>query len=509
MTVRPKLFTASNNSEGQLSAGIIAAASSLVLRAGEGDNFPRAYNGDAEAGGSSVLLKFTGAGSLGLEEGSPILNLTDGSNAFVVSVNGDDIVTTTLQNGTTNLWNDTNEFTVNPFLININKRSIDAKTGQAEDGGSATQLVYAAATGLDLEAGDIVLNITDSSSAVVVNVSAGVVTTTNLTGGVSNVWNEDDIFLARGINTTTGLQTITSREIAMVKRRVNDTFLIETRGFPSSGSGSVALDFDTGDYVNVYNSAEYHEGIVDFLYRLDVRLGVLDILNPKEQGVVLGIGAVPCSAVRFVSGKWELVTDPMTTEGVVESSDGDGSAEAVGTVVKIPFIVACAHAVEGEDYYAQANGSVSTASAAPAVKIGESFKDGFINLSEIEGAAEVETEDIIALPAGVFAGMSGTINKNELISGNVYYDIENKVRKDLALPAGEFALGRNFIAEQGNNKYAFVFVWNTTPSINYKLIRYDLSQPSPITGVETTITGKAFGTGSFYSVKGNYHSAQR
>lgn len=104
---------------GLLNAGISAAATSIVLQSGNGANFPQPYSSTATSAGTSTTLNSTGiSAAIGgsAQEGKLIWNKTDGSVAVIVTVSTDSLTTTRLLGGTTNLWNNSDRWCIDPFV---------------------------------------------------------------------------------------------------------------------------------------------------------------------------------------------------------------------------------------------------------------------------------------------------------------------------------------------------------------------------------------------------------
>ena len=117
-------FSVKDNAEGQLDSGIGASTTSIVLKTGEGANFPQPYSGTTTSGGTSTTMNKTGIGASGIAVGDFIENTTDGSHAYVVTVNTDSLVTTELQGGSDNTWQNADGYRVNSFIITLNKRDV-------------------------------------------------------------------------------------------------------------------------------------------------------------------------------------------------------------------------------------------------------------------------------------------------------------------------------------------------------------------------------------------------
>jgi len=115
-------FLATNNAEGQLDANINASSLTLTLKSAEGLEFPTGNNGTATSGGTSTTLNSTGIGATGVAVGDSIENITDGSVAFIVTVNTNDLVTTRLKGGSDNTWENSDEWNVGRCALTLEKR---------------------------------------------------------------------------------------------------------------------------------------------------------------------------------------------------------------------------------------------------------------------------------------------------------------------------------------------------------------------------------------------------
>jgi len=125
-----------DNASAQLNASINASSTSIVLKAGEGANFPQPIVGQTTGAGSSVLLTETGVGASGVAVGDFIFNLTDSDPssdswgiAVVTAVNTNALTTTPLRGGSDNLWEASDKWVVKPFVINLSARTGGVLTG--------------------------------------------------------------------------------------------------------------------------------------------------------------------------------------------------------------------------------------------------------------------------------------------------------------------------------------------------------------------------------------------
>lgn len=124
-----------DNAEGQLNASINASTTTIVLKAGEGALFPQPTLDAATSLGSSTSLPRTGAaaGLTNISVGDPIYNITDGSQAWVIAINTNDIETTPLHGGTDNTWESSDAFVVNPFVVTLNSRDANGNITDYEE----------------------------------------------------------------------------------------------------------------------------------------------------------------------------------------------------------------------------------------------------------------------------------------------------------------------------------------------------------------------------------------
>lgn len=121
------LFKTKDQAEGQFDSGIGASTLTIVLKTGEGAEFPTIYRGTTTSLGSSVLLNKTGIGASGIAVGDFIENITDGSHAVVLTVSTNSLTTTTLRGGSDNTWQSADTYAVGRFVATLTKRN--ATTG--------------------------------------------------------------------------------------------------------------------------------------------------------------------------------------------------------------------------------------------------------------------------------------------------------------------------------------------------------------------------------------------
>src|SRR4051812_39128887 len=119
MAATPAPFSTKDSASGQLNAGISAVATSIVLQAGNGANFPQPYSSTCTSLGSATALNCTGIsatiGGSG-QAGNWVWNKTDGSVALITAVAANALTTTRLLGGTTNVWNNSDVWCIAPFV---------------------------------------------------------------------------------------------------------------------------------------------------------------------------------------------------------------------------------------------------------------------------------------------------------------------------------------------------------------------------------------------------------
>lgn len=82
--------------------------------------------GSADSAGTSTTLNSTGIGALDIEEGDTIRNTSDTPIAWAIvdEISTNSITTTPLQGGTTNEWQDTNNFSVHKLAVGYNSSDL-------------------------------------------------------------------------------------------------------------------------------------------------------------------------------------------------------------------------------------------------------------------------------------------------------------------------------------------------------------------------------------------------
>ena len=121
-----------DNAQSQLDASISASQTSLLCSAGEGSLFPSTLTGQATSAGTGNRLNQTGIGATGIAVDDGIYNITDGSSATVIEVNTDYVLTTDLRDGTANIFDNSDEWVINPFVVTLEQRAGNVITGAIE-----------------------------------------------------------------------------------------------------------------------------------------------------------------------------------------------------------------------------------------------------------------------------------------------------------------------------------------------------------------------------------------
>lgn len=127
-----KLYKHEDNAVGRFNAGISASSLTIPLQSGQGALLPVTAGATATSTGTSTALNSTGIQAAltaaGVGVGDIIENVTDGSYAVIKSITTNAIVTTRLQGGTTNVWNNTNKWAINRFIVTAIKYDVDGTT---------------------------------------------------------------------------------------------------------------------------------------------------------------------------------------------------------------------------------------------------------------------------------------------------------------------------------------------------------------------------------------------
>ena len=115
-------FTAHNQAEGQLATGTISTGLQFTLLPGEGAEFPQALSNVTTSLGTSTTLNMLNVGISGVSVGQKIRNVTDGSEATILTVNTNDLETTVLSGGTNNVWDNADRWSVLRFEATLERR---------------------------------------------------------------------------------------------------------------------------------------------------------------------------------------------------------------------------------------------------------------------------------------------------------------------------------------------------------------------------------------------------
>ena len=295
------LFASKNNASGELFSGIGASDLTITLKSGEGAEFPAALTGAATSAGTSSTLNSTGIQAAGVAIGDIIYNITDGSQAAVKTVSTNSITTTILRGGTGNTWDDTDVWSVNPFLVTLNSK---------DDDGNIT-------------AYEIAKIISRSSDILTVQTTIG----RGYNGTSAQVWDADD---------AVELFVVSSHNEEMIKMQADILFyldsleelkadtttvnaLLDARNWKNAvrvattGAGTLASDFENGDTIDGITLAT------------DDRILIKDQADATENGIyTVNASGAPTRADDFNQGD-EIAA------AVVFSEEGTANADLMWT----------------------------------------------------------------------------------------------------------------------------------------------------------------------------------
>ena len=150
MSATPGAFASKDNAGSTLASGITSSTLSIPLHAGDGALFPQPYHGTCSSGGTATTLNCTGisatiGGSAAI--GKFILNKTDGSVAVITAVATDSLTTSSLLGGTTNLWNNSDAWRIDEFVLTLVKASAATTYEEVSVYGRSTDTLNVASTG--------------------------------------------------------------------------------------------------------------------------------------------------------------------------------------------------------------------------------------------------------------------------------------------------------------------------------------------------------------------------
>lgn len=128
MNFTRQIYKTKDNVAAQLNAGISAGTLSIVLKSGQGAQFPTTYSGTATSAGTANTLNATGIGASGAAVGDIIENVTDGSYGVITSLSTNSATTTRLKGGSANTWANTDKWVVNRFVATLINYDTDGTT---------------------------------------------------------------------------------------------------------------------------------------------------------------------------------------------------------------------------------------------------------------------------------------------------------------------------------------------------------------------------------------------
>lgn len=193
--------------------------------------------------------------------------------------------------------------------------------GTTTSGGTNVTLNKTGIGASGIAVGDAIENITDGSHAFVTVVNTNSLTTTELQGGSSNLWNNGDtyasgrfVITANSRDPDTG--AITASEMMLVDNRSTDILTINASG--RGYNGSTAQTFQAGDYVDVFVVAAITKeiskafgeiyGLIDVVYT-KTEVDSLLALRSWKDPVVVATTANGTLATAYANGQ--------TVDGVV------------------------------------------------------------------------------------------------------------------------------------------------------------------------------------------------
>lgn len=291
-----RIYKNKDNAQGVLDSNIGASATTIILEPGDGANFPQPYSGTTSSGGTSTTLNKTGIGSSGIAAGDYIENFTDGSSAFVLTVNTDSLVTTELQNGSDNTWQNGDAYRVNPFVGTLNTRNSDGDILLNEKvkviGRSGDSLTIDSSGGRGF----------DSSTAQ--SWTAGVTYFNLFSVSVTHdQYRKAFADLCRQLDTKASIVYVQG---LLASRNWKDPVLVAT-----TTNGTLASSFENGDTI---------DGVV---LTTGDRILIKDQTDPKENGIyTVNASGAPTRAVDFDS-------TAEITAGVVNVTKGTSNADTL------------------------------------------------------------------------------------------------------------------------------------------------------------------------------------
>lgn len=141
-----------------------------------------------------------------------------------------------------------------PLVAGHGARFPATYSGTATSAGTATILNVTGIGSSGILIGDFIRNATDGSHAFVLAITTDSVTTTELKGGIDNLWQSGDEYVVNSFVVTLNRRdvdgNITDDEKVLVKTRSGDSLLVETGG--RGYDGTTPQSWSTGEYVDLF-----------------------------------------------------------------------------------------------------------------------------------------------------------------------------------------------------------------------------------------------------------------
>jgi hypothetical protein len=227
-----------------------------------------------------------------------------------------------------------NSVTSVPLLSGNGANFPQPYSGTATSGGTGTTLNctgISATIGGSGQAGKIIWNKTDNSIAMITAVGTNALTTTRLIkgDGSAGTWNNGDTWCIDAfvatfavVSTSTyGVQTITQYEEALIVGRSTDTLTVASGG--RGYNGTTANTFSTNDYVYLFVTAPFGEGLK----------AVLSVVAQQVDTNVTNIATNTTNVTNLQTGTYHYVTTSGSANAYVAATPALGAYAAGNLVV--------------------------------------------------------------------------------------------------------------------------------------------------------------------------------
>lgn len=445
------LYQSTNRASGEFQSGIGASATTINLKAGEGAEFPQPIIGSATSGGDINTLNSTGIQAAGVVAGDFIKNITDDSQAFVVSVDTNSIETTNLEGGSGNTWDNSDEWRVNEFIISANTKDSDGVI-----------------TAIEL------IRIEDRSTDILTVATGG----RGFGNTAAQIWNADDAIELFDISehNTEMIKMLSNHAVALKALQDTAPSALEKASLPRltgfdlvSTGASLNVTIDAG----IYNS----DGDTSSSTPLTLTGSMTNFIEVDS-----GTGVVSFNTTGFTTGLislWEAVTDGSGVTSETDKRQLFGDVEGTADAADV-FI-----ATAGETISAR-RAVCKNSTADEIINLfleGQGANDVFDSGSVIECSAAFVTADTVAvsygtpgavlLVAGILSGKTITWGTPQTITGAsdrhdiaqiadgkiavVYRGSGADVRVVVATVSGTvFTIGSSVQVDSANNNFASI-----------------------------------------------------